>query len=142
MKNPQTLAIELNKDFPNPRLKAIGDYACCAFTLLWCLGIEPDDITAIQTVSDLMKDGALDNECTVYWADCIENLTGRKLKKLEKVPITSIKKIKNRTPVFYTYNGKGHWVGVENGRIAFNSLKESVCVSQGKPTEMRVIYIN
>ena len=142
MKNPQTLAIELNKDFPNPRMKAIGDWACCAFTLLWCLGIEPDDITAIQTVSDLMKDGALDNECTVYWADCIENLTGRKLKKLEKVPITSIKKIKGRTPVRYTFNGKGHWVGVENGRIAFNSLKESDCVSKGKPTEMRVIYIN
>ena len=117
MKNPQTLAEELYKHFPTPKLKSIKDCACCAFKLLWWLGIDCDDTTAIMTVSDLIRSLALDEDCTVYWAECIRQLTGREMESLEKVPITSIKKIKEKTIVKYTNGKTGHWVGVQNGLI-------------------------
>ncbi len=141
MKNPQTLAEELYKHFPTPKLKSIKDYACCAFTLLWWLGIDCDDTTAIMTVSDLIRSHALDEDCTVYWAECIRQLTGREMESLEKVPITSIKKIKEKTIVKYVNGKTGHWVGVQDGKIVFNSKAYSVTVEKGKPAEMRVIKI-
>lgn len=141
MKHPQTLAEELYKHFPTPKLKSIKDYACCAFTLLWWLGIDCDDTTAIMTVSDLIKSHALDEDCTVYWGESIRQLTGREMESLEKVPITSIKKIKEKTIVYFKKDKAGHWAGVENGKVVFNSLAYSKCVAEGKPTEIRVIKI-
>ena len=41
----------------------------------------------------------------------------------------------------YDYKGKSHWVGVENGKIAFNSLIKSVCVEKGVPTQARILNI-
>ena len=141
MENPQTLAEELYKHFPTPQLKSIKEYACCAFSLIWWLGIECSDIDAIMLVSDLIKSGALDVDCTVYWAKCIKQLTGRDMESLEKVPITSLRKIKGRAIVRFM-NGKiGHWVGVKNGKVVFNSLAYSECVAEGKPTEARIIEI-
>lgn len=141
MKHPQTLAEELYKHFPTPKLKSIKDYACCAFTLLWWLGIDCDDTTAIMTVSDLIKSHALDEDCTVYWGESIRQLTGREMESLEKVPITSIKKIKEKTIVYFKKDKAGHWAGVENGKVVFNSLAYSKCVAEGKPAEIRVIKI-
>lgn len=141
MKNPQTFAEELYKHFPTPKLKMIKENACCAFTLLWWLGIDCPDIDAIFTVSDLMKARALDVDCTVYWAECIRQLTGREMESLEKVPITSLKKIKEKTIVKFTNGKTSHWVGVQNGKVVFNSLAHSVTVEKGKPAEMRVIKI-
>ena len=141
MTNPQTLAEELYKHFPTPKLKSIKDYACCAFTLLWWLGIDCTDVAAVMLVSDLIKENALDPDCTVYWAKCIKSLTGREMESLEKVPITSIKKIKEKAIVKFT-NGKiSHWVGVQNGKVVFNSLAYSETVAKGKPAEMRLIKI-
>lgn len=141
MTNPQTLAEELYKHFQTPKLKSIKDYACCAFTLLWWLGIECSDVDAIMLVSDLIKSHALDEDCTVYWGACIKQLTGREMESLEKVPITSIKKIKEKTIVKFS-NGKiNHWVGVQNGKVVFNSLAYSETIAKGKPAEMRVIKI-
>lgn len=141
MKNPQTLAEELYKHFPTPKLKAIKDYACCAFTLIWWLGIDCSDVDAIMLVSDLMNHKALDVDCTVIWSLCIKQLTGREMLSLEKKSITTIKNIKEKTIVKFT-NGKfSHWVGVEGGKVVFNSLKYSKCVSEGKPTECRIIKI-
>lgn len=141
MKYPQTLAIELNQMFPNKDLESIAKYGCCAFVLLWCLGLEPEDIDAIKVLFELKKEGAIDDECTVYWAKSIQRLTGRTLESVEKVKIKSIKSIKKRTPVRYVYNGQGHWVGVEKGKIGFNPLARSNCVENGKPAEMRVLKI-
>lgn len=141
MEHPQTLAEELYPHFPTPKLKSIKDYACCAFSLIWWLGIDCSDIDAIMLVSDLIKSHALDEDCTVYWAKCISQLTGREMVSLEKVPITSIKKIKGRTIVRFVCGKTGHWVGVENGKVVFNSLKYSKCVAEGKPSEMRLIKI-
>lgn len=141
MKHPQTLAEELYKHFPTPKLKAIKDYACCAFTLIWWLGIDCSDVDAIMLVSDLMNHNALDVDCTVIWSLCIKQLTGREMESLEKIQIKDIKKIKERTIVKFSNGGYSHWVGVEGGKVVFNSLKYSNCVAKGKPTEARIIKI-
>ena len=92
-------------------------------------------------VSDLMKHNALDVDCTVYWAECIKQLTGREMESLEKVQIKDLKKIKEKTIVKFSNGGYSHWVVAENGKVVFNSLKYSKCVSEGKPTEARIIKI-
>ena len=52
-----------------------------------------------------------------------------------------IKKIKEKTIVKFTNGKYSHWVVAENGKVVFNSLKYSKCVSEGKPTEARIIKI-
>jgi hypothetical protein len=141
MKNPQSLAEELYKHFPTPKLKAIKDYACCAFSLIYWLGIDCSDVDAIMLVSDLMKHKALDVDCTVYWGECIKQLTGREMESLDKVQIKDLKKIKERTIVKFTNGKNGHWVVAENGKVVFNSLQYSNCVEKGKATEARIIKI-
>lgn len=141
MTNPQTFAEELYKHFPTPKLKSIKENACCAFTLLWWLDIDCTDIAAIMLVSDLIKEHALDEDCTVYWAECIRQLTGREMESLDKVPITSIKNIKKKTIVMFRNGEVEHWVGVQNGKVVFNSKAYSETVAKGKPAEMRVIKI-
>ena len=141
MKNPQSLAEELYKHFPTPKLKAIKDYACCAFSLIYWLGIDCSDVDAIMLVSDLMKHKALDVDCTVIWSLCIKRLTGRELLSLEKKKITTIKNIKEKTIVKFSRGAYSHFVVVENGKVVFNSLKNSRCVEDGVPTECRIIKI-
>ena len=141
MKNPQTLAEELYKHFPTQKLKAIKDYACCAFSLIYWLGLDLSDIDTIMLVSDLMNEKALDVDCTVYWAECIRKITGREMLSLEKKNITSIKNIKEKTIVKFNRGNIGHWVVCENGKVVFNSLSYSRCVEEGKPTEARIIKI-
>ena len=142
MEHPQTLAEELYKHFPTPKLKSIKEYACCAFSLMYYLGIDPTDITAIMTVSDLIDKHALDSDCTVYWAESIKALTGRTMLSLEKKPIKTIKDIKEKTIVKFSRGKVGHWVVVENGAVVFNSLNYSRCVEEGTPTECRIIKIS
>lgn len=142
MKHPQSLAAELYSHFPAKNLKSIKEYGCCAFVLMWCLGIEPDDdAEAVMTVDSLIQSGALKDDCTVKWAEAIRRLTCREMKAVDFVNITSILHIKDRCPVRYDHNGKSHWVGVEDGKVAFNPLKHSVCVENGKPATMRIIHI-
>lgn len=142
MKHPQSLAAELYSHFPAKNLKSIKEYGCCAFVLMWCLGIEPDDdAEAVMTVDSLIQAKALKEDCTVKWTEAIRRLTGREMRAVDFVNITSIIHIKDRCPVRYDHNGKSHWVGVENGKIAFNPLKRSVCVESGKPSTMRIIHI-
>lgn len=142
MKHPQSLAAELYSHFPAKNLKSIKEYGCCAFVLMWCLGIEPDDdAEAVMTVDSLIQAKALKEDCTVKWAEAIRQLTGREMRAVDFVNITSILHIKDRCPVRYDHNGKSHWVGVEDGKVAFNPLKRSVCVESGKPSTMRIIHI-
>lgn len=142
MKHPQSLAAELYSHFPAKNLKSIKEYGCCAFVLMWCLGIEPDDdAEAVMTVDSLIQAKVLKEDCTVKWAEAIRWLIGREMRAVDFVNITSILHIKDRCPVRYDHNGKSHWVGVENGKVAFNPLKRSVCVESGKPSTMRIIHI-
>ena len=141
MKHPQTLAEQIYQQFPTMKLKCIKDYACCAFTLMWTLHVEPDDAEAILTVGRMMDKGAIDVDCTVYWDKAARFLTGKGV-AVQFIDITDpkeLKKIKDRTPVKFSYNGKSHWVGVENGRVKFNALEKSLCVEKGKPVTMRII---
>lgn len=141
MNHPQTLAIELYNHFPCQNLKIIKDNACCAFVLMWCLGIEPEDIKAIQIVDDLLSKGVLKADCTVKWAECVKALSGLELQSIDFVDTKFIFNIKERTPVRFDYNEKSHWVGVENGKVVFNPLKFSACVDYGMPATMRVLHI-
>ncbi len=141
MKNPQTLAEELNNHFENKNLKNIAKSGCCAFVLLWCLGIDGDDINAILLLDDMIKKGVIKEDCTVKWAEAIKYLSGRELTSIDFMDILIIRNIKERTPVRYDYNGKSHWVGVEDGKIKFNPLKYSLCVEKGRPATKRVLHI-
>ncbi len=146
MKHPQTLAKELNKMFPNKDMKVIGDNACCAFVLMWCLGIEPDDIEAIKTIQRMRDNGALRQDCVVFWFKAVPYLSGRELENVEFKKINSLLGIKERTPVLMAKPGNkegvGHWVGVENGKIEFNPLEYSENVANGRPVEMRALKIS
>ena len=136
MEHPQTKAEEIK----NMKLEAISRYGCCAFVLLWCLGIEPDDLQAIETVNDMIKAGVIGDDCTVKWAEAIKHLTGRKM-TVEFKDIKDLRGIKDRTPVRYDYKGKSHWVGVEKGMICFNPLVYSQCVDKGRPVTARIIKL-
>ena len=108
--------------------------------LLWCLGIEPDDLEAIELVNDMINAGVIEKDCTVHWAEAVKFLTGREI-SVQFKDIKDILSIKDRTPVRYDYKGNGHWVGVERGMIAFNPLKQSNCVDKGRPVTARIIKL-
>ncbi len=140
MKYPQTLAREFCSVISPARLETIGKYGCCAFVLLWCLGIEPDNMEAIELVNDMINAGVIEKDCTVKWAEAVKFLTGRDI-TVEFKNIKDILSIKDRTPVRYDYKGQGHWVGVERGMIAFNPLEYSLCVDKGRPVTARLLKI-
>ena len=140
MKYPQTLAREFCSVISPTRLETIGKYGCCAFVLLWCLGIEPDNMEAIELVNDMINAGVIEKDCTVHWVEAVKFLTGRDI-TVEFKNIKDILSIKDRTPVRYDYKGQGHWVGVERGMIAFNPLKQSNCVDKGVPVTARIIKL-
>jgi len=130
MKNPQTRAL------------MIGKYGCLAMCYLYCVGICPESAgEMIKHVSTAMDKGLLDEECTVLDASkYLEHFTGRKF-SVTKKNISDIRKIKEATPVRYSYNGNGHWVVVQDGKIVFNSIADSVCVAKGQPTTARIISL-
>lgn len=136
MEHPQTKAEEIK----NMKLEAISRYGCCAFVLMWCLGIEPDDLQAIDTLNDMIKAGVIESDCTVKWVEAIKHLTGRKM-TVEFKDIKDLRGIKDRTPVRYDYKGKSHWVGVEKGMISFNPLVYSQCVDKGRPVTARILKL-
>lgn len=145
MNNPQELAKELNKVFPNEDLKVIADNACLAFVLMWCLGYDPDDINAIMYVQKMRRANVIKKNCAVLWYEAVPYIAERELESVEFVKISSLKGIRKRTPVLFAKpgneDGVGHWVGVENQKIKFNPLKYSQNVAMGSPVEMRVLKL-
>lgn len=139
MKHPQTLAVALTEYFHAADLKTVAEIGCCAFTLMWCLGIDCNDLKAIKKVRDMLRKNIFDQNLNVKWASAVDFLTGRQLADVKFIDIGGIKEIKERTPVMYKLGKKCHWVGVENGKVAFNPLKFSQCVTLGKPAEKRVL---
>lgn len=126
-------------NYPQTRAKQIGNYGCLAMCYLYCVGRATADWEYIKLVSDAMDEGLLDGECTVLDAPAyLEAFTGKKY-NVEKEVCVDISKIKNATPVRYDYNGSYHWVVVQNGKIVFNSIANSLCVNKGRPSTMRVI---
>lgn len=136
---PQTIAMELAERFPDEKLKSIAKYGCCAFTALWIMGIDKG-VESICILDDEIGKG-LNDECKVYWFDFFKNVSGREIKveyrEIEK--LTDLLDVKGRCAVRFDFNGENHWVGVEGGKVAYNSLEHSVCVEKGKPTKARII---
>ena len=144
MKQPQKLALELNSLFPNEKLKSIGDFACCCFTLIWYLDLDMTDIDAIQTVAKLINkkvnnEICLDSECTVHWFPIVKALTGRELKNVSEKTITSLKGIKGKAIVKFGNGDKRHWGGVKNGKVVFDSHGSSKTIAEGKPILIKVL---
>lgn len=127
---------------PQTRAETIGKYGCLAMCYLYCVGIGPEkDGTMIEYVSRAMDAGLLDDECTVLDASrYLQHFTGKWYDVIKK-DITDISDIKDPTPVRYSYNGRGHWVVVEDGKIVFNPLQESVRVANGAPDSARIIRL-
>lgn len=130
---------------PQTKSETIGKYGCLAMCYAFCLGIEPElDSEYIRIVSDAMDKGILDEECTVLDASkYLQYLSGKRwnVSKVDLISPAQIAEIKQRTPVRFDYNGRSHWVVVENGQIVFNSLEKSNCVAFGKPTTARYITL-
>lgn len=136
MKYPQTTALSLAKNIPQ-----IGKNGCLAMCYIWCAGIDEDnEIEYISICDRAIKNGLLGEDCTVKDADrFLEWLTGRNARVVKK-NIGDIDGITEAAPVRFIAEGfGGHWVVVENGRIVFNPLLNSVNVSRGNPKEARVI---
>lgn len=123
-------------------MEAIGKYSCLAMCYLYCVGLDVDTVDYIQTVSNCMKMGVLDNECTVYNArNYLKHVTGKNYLVL-KEPCTDISTVMEPTPVRFDYDGHSHWVVVENGKIVFNPLEYSRCVVFGRPVTKRTITLD
>lgn len=131
---PQTVA----KSIKN-HIAEIADNGCLAMCYAYCVGLEGDALSYIELVARAIDSKVLAKDCTVESAELyLKHLTGRNFQVLKK-DITDISKIKERTPVKYEYGNLGHWVVVENGKIVFNSVLNSLCVSKGRPTSARII---
>ena len=125
---PQTFASEVSKN-----IDAIGKYGCLAMCYLYCVGIRDNALEYIRILSDCMNKGILDKESFVKSApQYLEYVTGKRF-DVTKKQFNDLSKIKEPYPVRYAYNGKKHWVVVENGKIVFNPLLNSQCVTKGKP---------
>ncbi len=140
MTNPQTCCSKVRKYITDKNLEIVEKYGCCAFVLLWCLGIDPDDIHAIELVSDMIDAKVIEADCTVHWVEACRFLTGRDL-QVEFKDIKTLYNIRDRTPVRFDYKGRSHWVGVMRGMIAFNPLEHSECVVKGRPVTARILKL-
>ncbi len=136
MKFPQSTALELADN-----IKEIGKNGCLAMCYIFCAGIDPEnEIEYLRIVNNAIKADILAKDCTVKDAEkFIQWLTGRKT-SVSKKTIAEVDSIESPAPVRYRAEGKeGHWVVVENGKIVFNSLANSINVTKGKPVEARII---
>lgn len=129
------------KMYPQTKAESIAKNGCLAMCYLYCMGID-DDVELIKSVASAIDKGILDSDCFVLDADkLLAWITGRKFYVIKKsiTEIGGLEKITEPTPVRFDYNGFYHWVVVQNGKIIFDSLANSVCVKKGKPTTARMI---
>lgn len=126
--------------YPQDKLKKITEN-CCLF-MCYIFSVDRQEKTQgqwLRLLADAFDSGLIDEECTVLDAEKLLKLYTGKNYTVEKKEVNSIADIKKLCPVRYNYNGHGHWVLVEDGKIIFNSLLNSVCVTKGKPTTARII---
>lgn len=108
---------------------------------IYCAGIDEDnEIEYLRIVNNGIKNGTLDKDCTVKDAEkFLFGITGRKV-TVNKSNVQNISEIKNIAPVRFVAEGYGgHWVVVQDGKIIFNPIDDSVNVNKGKPVETRTI---
>lgn len=108
---------------------------------IYCSGINPEnELEYIRLVDRAIKENILEKDCTVKSAEqFLQWLTGRKTTVVKK-SVFDYAHLKEPTPVRFKADGlAGHWVVVENGKIVFKSLANSINVAKGKPIEARII---
>lgn len=134
--HPQTKAKEIAAN-----CTSIGNYSCLAMCYMYCSGMKyTNELQYIEIVNEAINQKVIDKECTVTSGKNFLHFVAGGEWDVQKVPITSIDKIVNPTPVKYLAEGHGgHWVVVANGEIVFNPLEESYNVEHGKPVDSRVI---
>lgn len=121
-------------------LKTISENGCCAFCVLWYFDVDIYNDDAILLINDAIKDKVLKPDCTVLWKEFAHWLTGRDI-DVEFRDIKSLKEIEGRAIVKFVNGNYEHWVGVEDGKIVFNSQAHSLCVQKGQPVTARIITI-
>lgn len=121
-------------------LDSIAKNGCCAFCVLWFFGVDNCNDDAILLLNDAINDGVILPDCTVLWKEFARWLTGREI-EVEFRDIKSLKEISGRAIVKFVNGSYEHWVGVEDGRVVFNSQKHSECVAKGKPVTARIITL-
>lgn len=128
---------------PQSRAKVIAEESCLVQCYLYCGGYKTiSDGQMLKMVSDAMDHNLVDDECTVLSAARLLNFFTSKKWYVEKKDITDIKGIIEPTPVLFSINGHtGHFVVVENGKIVFDPLIYSTCVTSGKPISARILKV-
>lgn len=125
------------------RCSIIGKNACLAFTYIWCVHLDCENGEAIKIVADNMRRGNIEDDCAVNAEPFLFSLTGRKF-AVEKRKIKSLDELKDieRCAVLFSKDGvSGHWVGVEHGKVAFNSKLHSDNLTNGKPISARILKV-
>ena len=128
---------------PQTVIKNFNDNTCLFICYLYCMGLEPDTLADwMDHYKTALQKKCIDEEGFVLDAEkLLLYLTGKKW-SVTKKEINTIKDIKERTPVFYSIDGKsGHFVVVEDGEIVFNPLEVSNNVKKGKPISARIIKL-
>lgn len=132
----------------------MGKWSCLAFCYAYAAlrniatpeEINNEDFINVALLSQvylaIKNQDYLDEESTVLDAAKYMHNVSNLDYYVEKKDITSLNDIKNipQACVRYDYNGHSHWVYVEFGKIAWNSMHLSKCVTMGKPTTARVIH--
>lgn len=143
MRYLQTDLQKLSAMFFNTKLNMIANNCCCALVALWIMGLDTEDMECINIINSELGKG-LEEDCTVIWADFFKNVSGRRI-KVEFKDITSLAELKKykdvKIAVKYKKGIFSHWVGVENCKIKYNSLKYSNCVENGEPVTARIITL-
>lgn len=139
MKYPQTDIINIEKKISN-----IKKYGCCAFCTLWALGYDAiSNDEAIKLLIRGIETGALEEDCTVNWKQFAKLITNENydVEMLDLINQTKdeLKNYQGRIIVRFDNGNNYHWVGYENGKLAFNSLNYSYCVEYGRPTKIRIL---
>lgn len=137
----------MNKEKIQTIIKEIGHNCCLVHCYLYCMGIEPSTKEYFRITYDAIDAGVevagVAKDCTVESARrFLRWLTGKEFTVTKKI-ISSIKDIKDPTPVLYQAAGFiPHFVVVENGEIVYDGYEDSQSVEQGHPISARIITLD
>ena len=126
------------------KINQIKKNGCCAFSTIWALGLDNmSNEEAWKKLIMAIDTKSLDSDCTVNWKPFAKFLTDEdydvEMIDLQNQTMDELKAYEGRIIVRFDNGLNYHWVGVENGKVAFNSLEKSYCVMYGRPTKVRVL---
>ena len=146
--------MRLNKNIQDI-CEIMGKWSCLAFSYAYCAlkdiatpeEINNEDFINVALLSQvylaLKNQDNLDEESTVLDASKFMKAINGKDYKITKKSIKNLIEL-DQTPkacVRFDYNNNSHWVYVEFGKIKWNSMHLSKCVTMGMPTTARIIEL-